>query len=334
MKSHLKFSCAMGSIGIGLVLSAGCAKKEEPPAPPPPPPAPTVRAADANISIPGTAVFPESITSTSDGSLYIGSVGKAQIFKVAPESTEAQPFIAPGTGGIKQVFGVFADDSTGTLWACSNEVGAGPPGGPAGPSALHSFELPAGTAKANYALPKGGFCNDAAVGANGEVYVADTNGMQVLRLPKDGTALEVWAKAGPFGKPGGVLDGIAVVGGRVIVGTLGTSKLFAVEIGADGKAGKVTELKLSVPLTAPDGIRSWNDELLATDGSGKIQRIAITGDTGTVTTLKEGLEGVVAVTVAGKSAYALEGQLGIMFTPPGGTPPAEKPYRAVAIPLP
>ncbi len=332
MKKHLNFGCAMGSIGIGLVLAAGCAKKAEPE--PTPPPAATARPADANISIAGNAVFPESITSTADGSLYIGSVGKAQIYKVAPESTEAQPFIAPGTGGIKQVFGVFADDSTGTLWACSNVVGAGPPGGPAGPSALHGFELPAGTAKTSYALPAGGFCNDVAVGPGGDIYVADTNGMQVLRLPKGGTALEVWSKAGAFGKPGGVVDGIAVVGGRLIVGTLVTSKLFAVEIGADGKAGKVTELKLSVPLTAPDGIRSWGNELLATDGSGKIQRIAIEGDTGTVTTLKEGLEGVVAVTVAGKSAYALEGQLAIMFTPPGGTPPAEKPYRAVAIPLP
>jgi hypothetical protein len=325
MKSQLGFGRAMASMAIGLALVAGCSHKSTGPTRPP----------DANISIPGTGLLPESITSSKDGSLYIGSIGKAQIYKVAPDATEAQPFIAAGTGGIKQVFGVFADDSTGTLWACSNEVGAGPPGSsPPGPSALHSFELPAGTPKASYALPAGGFCNDAAAGPNGDVYAVDTNNMQVLRLPKGGSALETWSPAGAFGATGGVLDGIAVVGGRLIVGTLVTSKLFAVEIGADGKAGAVSELKLSAPLAMPDGIRSWGNELLATDATGKIQRIAISGDSGTVTTLKEGLEGVVAVTVSGKSAYALEGQLAIMFTPPGGTPPPEKPYRAVAIPLP
>jgi hypothetical protein len=258
----------------------------------------------------------------------------AQIYKIAPDATMAQPFIAPGTGGIKRVFGVFADDGTGTLWACSNDTNPGPPGGPTGPSALHGFDLASGAPKANHALPANSFCNDAAVGPNGDVYVSDTSGMQVLRLPKGGKALEVWSPAGAFGAPGGVLDGVAVAGGRVVVGTLATSKLFAVEIGADGKAGKVTELKLSAPVTAPDGIRAWDKDLLATDGTGKIQRIAISGDTGTVTTLKEGLEGVVAVTVSGKAIYALEGQLAIFFTPPGGQAPAEKPYRAVAIPLP
>jgi len=131
-----------------------------------------------------------------------------------------------------------------------------------------------------------------------------------------------------------VLDGIAVVGGRVIVGTLSTSKLFAVDIGADGKAGKVTELKLSAPLTRPDGIRSWGKDLLATDGSGKIQQVVISGDSATVTTVKDGLDGVVAVTVVGKTGYALEAQLAIMMGQPGTTPPAEKPYRAVAFKLP
>jgi hypothetical protein len=32
--------------------------------------------------------------------------------------------------------------------------------------------------------------------------------------------------------------------------------------------------------------------------------------------------------------YALEGQLAIMFAPPGGEAPAEKPYRAVGFLLP
>lgn len=322
-------------LAAGAVLAAGCSRSD----------APAETAADAtttdtmsaptDISIPGTGVFPESITARSDGTLYIGSVGKAQIYRVAPGESTAQPFIQPGTGGMKQIFGVFADEGSNTLWACSNQLGAGPPGSsPPQPSALHGFDLETGAAKASHALPEGGMCNDIAVGANGDVYASDTSGMQVLRLA-DGAALEAWSPAGAFGPAGGVLDGIAVVGGRVIVNTLATNKLFAVEVAPDGKAGKVTELVLSAPLSGPDGMRAYGDDaVLTTDSTGKIQHVVISGDNATVTAVKDGLDGPVSVAVVGDTGYALEGQLAIMFAPPGGTPPQEKPYRAVAFPLP
>lgn len=330
MDSYSKTRAGLGAVCIGLAFTAGCSKAGKP-AQSDVAPAATPA---ADLSIPGTGVLPESLTSSSDGAVYIGSVGKAQVYKVAPGTTEAQPFIAPGTGGIKQVFGVFADDSAGTLWVCSNELQPGPPGtAPPVSSALHSFDLASGSPRTSHALPKGGFCNDIAVGPGGEVYATDTEGMRVVRLPQGGSTLEVWSPAGAFGPAGGVLDGIAVVGGRVIVGTLATSKLFAVEVAPDGKAGKVTELMLSAPLNSPDGIRSWGNDLLATDGDGKIQHVVVSGDTATLTTVKDGLEGVVAVTVVGNTGYALEGQLGILFAPPDQAP-AEKPYRAVAFTLP
>lgn len=348
-------------IGTALLLAAGCSKAPEPP----PPAAAASPAPPAEISIPGTGVFPESLTSSKDGTIYIGSVGKAQVYRVAPGASTAEPFIAPGTGGLKQPFGVFADDAANTLWVCSNEVSAGGPPGPKPGviNGLFSFDLASGAAKAHYDFPNGGMCNDIAVGGNGDVYATDTQGMQIVRLPKGGSALEVWSGKGAFGPAGGVLDGIAVVGNRVIANTLLTSKLFAVEVGADGKAGKVTELKLTapgaaaaaptpppaeagkagaagapepvLPLTRPDGMRAWGtDGLLSTDGTGKIQHVVINGDSAEVHTVKDGLDGVVAVTTVGDHAYALEGQLGIMMAAPGTTPPAEKPYRAVGFALP
>jgi hypothetical protein len=98
----------------------------------------------------------------------------------------------------------------------------------------------------------------------------------------------------------------------------------------------VTELVLSAPIERPDGMRAFgSDGLLTTDGSGKIQHVKIDGNQGQVTTIKDGLDGVVSVTTVGNMGYALEGQLGIMMAAPGGPPPpAEKPYRAVGFPLP
>ncbi len=315
-------------------LATGCSKQDAPT--PDAGPAEANSQAPAEISIPGTRVFPESITASSDGTLYIGSVGQSQIYRVAPGQGTAEPFIAPGTGGMKQVFGVFADDGSNTLWACSNQLAEGPPGAaPPGPSALHGFDLPGGEAKGQYAFPAGGMCNDIAAAPNGDVYATDTALMQVLRLPSGGDALEVWSPAGAFGPAGGVLDGIAFVDGRVIVNTLATNKLFAVAVGADGKAGTVTELKLSAPISGPDGMRAHgSNAVLTTDSTGKIQRVEISGDTGTVTTVKDGLEGPVSVATVGNMGYALEGQLAIMFAPPGGPAPEEKPYRAVGFPLP
>lgn len=319
---------AAAMLGATVLAASGCSRGD--PAPQAAAEAPA--APPAEISIPGTQVFPESITSTADGTLYIGSVGKAQIYRVPPGAATAEVFIQPGTGGMNQIFGVLADEGSGTLWACSNLLAAGPPGAaPPGPSALHGFELATGVSKSSHALPDGAMCNDIAVGPNGDAYATDTSGMRVLRLAKGTTALEAWSPADAFGPAGGVLDGIAVVGGRVIVNTLSTNKLFAVEIAGDGKAGAVKELALSAPLSGPDGMRAYgSDGVLVTDGTGKIQHVTITGDAATVTTVKDGLEGPVSVTTVGNTAYALEGQLGIMF----GNGQAEKPYRAVVFTLP
>ena len=295
---------------------------------------PAVAAAPVEIRIPGTGVFPESITSSKDGTIYIGSVGQAQVYRVAPGGDVAEVFIRPGSGGIREVFGVLADDRTNTLWLCSN-LRTQPQNAPAVPAALHGFDLKTGAPRTRYEFPAGGMCNDIAVGGNGSTYATDTTGMQVLRLPKGGSKLEVWAGNGAFGPAGGILDGIAVVDGRVIVNTLRTNKLVAVNIRKDGSAGKIEELALSSPVTAPDGMRPFGGKgLLTTDGTGKIQRVVIRGGKGEVTTVKDGLDGVVSVTTVGDMGYALEGQLAILMARPGGPPPpAEKPFRAVGFPI-
>ncbi len=292
-------------------------------------------AAPAEIVIPGERIFPESLTSAADGSVIIGSVGARTIFRAKPGSAAAEAWIQPGTDGMQGIFGVFADNKSNTLWACSGSFGA-PGGAPSPPSALHSFDLKSGAPKGKYPLPTAGaFCNDAAVDSAGNVYATDTSNMEVVRLKKGGTALEVWAGNGAFGPKGGILDGIAVLGNRVLVNALGTSKLFSVAIDGD-KAGAVAEVKLDRAIERPDGMRSFGkDSLLVVEGGGggRLSRVTLSGDAGKTTTIKEGsyADGPVAVTVAGTTAYVLEGQLAAMFGPPGGTPPPAKPFRATAV---
>jgi hypothetical protein len=257
----------------------------------------------------------------------------------------AEPFIKPKTNGIGPVFGVFADDKSNTLYACSGSPSFGPPP-PAGtppppPSALYAFDLKSGAPKGKWDLPTAGaFCNDIAVGSDGTAYATDTQNMQVARLKPGAQSLEVWAGAdGAFGPTGGVVDGIAVLGNTVLVNALRTNKIFSVPIEKDGKAGKVTEVKLDSAIAGPDGMRSFgSNALLVAEGGegGKVSKIVLNGakTEGKHTVLKSGFpDGPVAVTVVGENVYVLEGQLSSMFAPPGSPPAPVKPYKATAVPV-
>jgi streptogramin lyase len=87
----------------------------------------TVEAAAQKVeSIPilGTKAFPESITSTTDGTLYVGRVGDGGIVRIKPRTAESTIFIQPGASGSRSILGVFADEASSTLWACSNDLSA------------------------------------------------------------------------------------------------------------------------------------------------------------------------------------------------------------------
>lgn len=299
---------------------------------------PAARAAlPPQITVSGERIFPESLTSAADGTVIIGSIAQRAIYRARPGSAVATRWIVPGTGGMQSIFGVLADDRSKTLWACSNAFG--PPGGaPRPPATLYSFDLRTGAPKAHYPFPTpGALCNDIAVDRDGTVYATDTNNMEVVRLSKGGTQLEVWAGRGAFGPKSGLIDGISILGRRVLVNTLATSRLFGVPIESDGTAGPVTEVKLDHPLAHPDGMRRFGrDGLLVAQGGegGRLSRVVVHGDRATVTSVKEGFpNGPVAVTIVGTTAYVLEGQLGKLMRPPApnGDPVTLDPFRATAV---
>jgi sugar lactone lactonase YvrE len=324
----MKTATRAGLVSLGLTAAIGHA----------------LAAAPAEIVIPGERLATESLTSSRDGTVYIGSIGLGSIFRAKPGAATAEPFIAPKTNGIGSVFGVFADDKSNTLYACSGTPNFGPPQAgapPPPPSALYAFDLKTGAPKGKWQMPtRGAFCNDIAVGRDGTAYATDTQNMQVARLKPGAQSLEVWAGAdGAFGPSGGVLDGIAVLGGTVLVNALRTNKIFSVPVGKDGKAGKVTDVKLSSAIEGPDGMRAYGKNALLVaegGGGGKVSKIELNAANteGTHTVLKAGFpDGPVAVTVVGKNVYVLEGQLSALFAPPGSPPPPVKPYKATAVPL-
>jgi DNA-binding beta-propeller fold protein YncE len=256
------------------------------------------------IQLSGIGIAPESLTSTSNGTIFVGTATR----KIYRADASAQTAVAwtegPGDGP-RSIFGVFADERTQVLWACAGSV-------PATSSELYAFDLNTGELKRRYPLPtSGGICNDIAVSSDGTVFATDSTNMQVLRLRSGARRLEVWAGATPgtFGEPNGIIDGIAVLGSRVFVNTLITRKLFGIEIGAGGEAGTVSDLELDHALDGPDGMRSFGRDTLlvaVTAGDGALAQVVVNGNKGSVKIIRQGFErGAVAVTIAGGFAYVL-----------------------------
>lgn len=290
----------------------------------------------AEIVVPGARIYPESLTSTSEGRVIIGSIVARTIYSAKPGVAKAEAWIQPDAEKTLGVYGVFADERANTLWACFSSI-PGKQEGAQAPAVLKTFDLKTGALKAKYPLPTAGaFCNDIAVDAKGTAYISDTENMEVVRLVKGNSKLEVWAGNGGFGPKGGVLDGISVLGSRLYVNTLETNKVFTVLIGSDGKAGTISEVKLDRAIENPDGMRSFgSDGVLIIEGGGKgrLSRIKFSGDasSGQVTPVKEPYpDGPVAVTVVGTTAYVLEARLGEIFGP-AGTPVLDKPFHATAV---
>jgi hypothetical protein len=95
----------VGAVVALVVAAAACAAADA--------------AAPATITIPGERLITESLTSTKDGSVIVGSVMGRTIFRAKPGADTAEAWIQPGTDGLTGVFGVFADDKSNTLYACS-----------------------------------------------------------------------------------------------------------------------------------------------------------------------------------------------------------------------
>lgn len=282
--------------------------------------------AQDKVQIGDKMVFPESITTTSDGTLYAGSFANGTVYKAAPGAATATQFIAPVTEGAVGVIGVYADEKAGLLWVCNSDPGAFSGQGKF-PAVARSYALSDGSAKASYPMGDGSFCNDFVSTADGTVYVADTSGGKVDVIKPGGSTADQWfadkALAG--------VDGISIgKDGAMYVNNVMTGKLYRIVINPDGSAGALTEIATSAPLKGPDGMRFGDDGVLylAENGAGQVDAITIDGDKAEVKVIKGGFDTPTAVSKVGKTLWVGEAK----FSKLGGK---EDPglFYAYAVPL-
>ena len=300
-------------------------------------PAPTQQV--ESIPVPGEKAFPESITSTSDGALFVGRLGDGGIVRVKPRAAAPTVFVQPGTAGSRSILGVFADEASSTLWACSNDLSAlgGPATGSDTGSALKGFDLKTGVGKRSVSLPSShAFCNDITADAKGSLYITDSAHPTILRLSPGATTFEVFAQDSAFAPPqgGAGLDGIAFGSdGKLYVTTYTAGELVRVEV-KDGRAGRITTLSGTRHLKFPDALRTLgNNSFLLIEGSGSLDRVVIQGDAFAVTPIHDGYAIPTSVARIGPTAWVSEGQLAFFFDPAKQALSPSLPCRIYAVPL-
>lgn len=287
-------------IGANLLLAAACA----------------LYAADPEIiSIPSKDLYPESITSTANGSIIIGSYGTSSVWRIpAGQKTAAKWFDTTAKGSL---LGVFADEKAGVLLVCQGGV--------------RTYDLKTGALKDTLTIPTATqFCNDLAVRKNGDVFVSDTTGAKIFVFHK-GEKAAVEVASDPL--LGGV-DGLAFLDNQdqLFANTVTTNKMLRLDLAKDGKVTKITDLKQSRPLQGPDGMRAIDGKrLIIAEGAGRAAMGVPNGDSIEISTLKEGgMEGgTPAITFTKGWGYAMEGKL----KQKGKTQDAS-PFRLFPIPVP
>jgi sugar lactone lactonase YvrE len=164
---------ALGAAGV-ICLLAGAAYSQAP------------------VGVPDKS-FPESVTSTKDGTLYAGSFNNGGVVKIALGG-KVEQFVKPGANGSRSTLGVLADEKSGTLYVCSNDLSGLGVKGPndAKGSVLKTFDLKTGADKGSFTLAEtASLCNDIVVGSDGTAYITDSLAPNIYSLKPGATKLEV-----------------------------------------------------------------------------------------------------------------------------------------------
>jgi sugar lactone lactonase YvrE len=250
------------------------------------------------LSLPGPAFFPESISAAPNGALFVSSLVTGEIVRFAPGASTSTTFVAPGVN--VGTAGVMVDADRNLLWACAVDLSFQTP------SQLRAFDLRTGALEASYTIPDGGLCADIVL-ARGDVYVTDTLLGRILRLDRE--QLKVWS-ADPQLARGAFLkiNGIAFDGRRTFYTTnYSTGELFAVRIGAGGSAEPAVPIQLDTRLINPDGIRWHGGYLYVADNSRGLVRVD--PRTGTSTVIDASLDQPTSLAFVGRDVWVTEGQV-------------------------
>ena len=136
-------------------------------------------------------------------SVLVGSLNKHKIIAIAPDGSVTDR-VPAGAGGLRSVVGIHVDGRRGILWAASNARYDTP--ADSTPSGVFGFDARTGSFRTRLSVPAAGrhFLNDITTGADGTVYVTDTEAGRVWYAPPGASELRELAALGRVLAPNGI----------------------------------------------------------------------------------------------------------------------------------
>lgn len=311
--------------------------------------APAVCAVDEIVlAAADSAMHPEGIAATSDGTLYVSGFLDRSIVRVTPCGDGPERFVAAGALG--NVAGLLVDEAEGALWACHSDFGQMPPN-----PRVSRIDLASGAILATHAFPAGsGICNDLTRDGAGHLYLTDSFANRIVRIAADDLARDgeltdtatVWSADSAFGTLAPMtfgLNGIAWAGGSdlYVVAYHGNapatqgdpllpSQLYRVPMQADGSAGAavvVGTIPFGDGLEHLDGTR-----FLVNEQSSTVSILDLADGGVRLTPVASGLDFSTTSALVGDAFWVVEGQLDHFLDPSLG--PATEPFRLRRFDLP
>ncbi len=273
--------------------------------------------------------YPESVAAGADGAMYVSSWRQGAVARLDGAGGAATVLVAPAANGLANGQGVLVDAGRRLLWVGSAAFGFSSV--PLTPSALKSYDLDSGAARASYPLPPGagggaGQCNDVAQDAAGTLYVTDSAQPRVLRLRQGEAALQTWAADAAFavGAQGYALNGIAIDRDQVYLSAVAAAPyLLRVGVNGDGSAGAAARIALPRALKNADALRLagpgrlviFESNTFGADGpyGGQITLARLAGEGATLQTIVAGLNEPSSGAVAGGRVYFIESKFALLF---------------------
>jgi hypothetical protein len=271
-------------------------------------------AAAAEILIHDANSQPESMSVAPDGTVYAGSASSPFVYRVRKGSTAAETFVdASADGPGTFFFGQLVDAPNNTLWTC--ELVPTPNTTPVQRHTfLRGFDLGSGQEKLRWMLPgDNSTCNDFTFGPDKALYISDTANAKIYRLMPGAQTAQLYMDNRLLNG----IDGLTFLNGVLYVNNVTFNKLYRIPVDASGKPGNPVDIWMDAPVRGPDGMRAANGKLfIAANGTGQIISVAVTGDTGHVTVLKDGLKTPTGIEPAGDMLWFTERGAGKVWSIP------------------
>ena len=263
--------------------------------------------------------FPEGITISENGDIYIGSLKENKIVKFSNGKKDFEEFIPSESNNLLSVIGILADDRNKALWACSSNPGVTnyPSENPV--TSLKVFDLITGNPLGSYELPNGGFCNDIAKDSKDNIYITDSFNPRILRLNKSKGRLETWFENDSFKGEGFNLNGITFMDNHIYTVKMNSGELFKIKVKENGVPSNFSKIILPRPLNAPDGIKTIDkNNLLVVENrsegkwKGSLTKINLSKKA-TLKILRDDLDTPTTVAIKGNTAWVVQAQFRHLF---------------------